>query len=350
MLNPALPLRNVAFAGMVLVLAGCQMGSAINWGNALSAVASDGHDGSDQAAAASPQHPGLLSSFLIRPSWKVAGIDYAVGYAATTTLLDPSTLSISGVTVDATAHRVTVSTGNLTLNGYDFSSGGGWSVNVTGASNVTIKNSKFALTSAYGSYPAIMADASSPGLNIEYNVIDGGGSSVTNMSPNALISINSDAVIEYNWIKNAPSDLFDASATGGSLVVEFNLFENAGQLGLAGANQFKVGSGTFSSLVFDYNTVYQMSGTSLGAGGLNLIPPSGSAITSLDVGHCTLAAPGTPGVLSFGIATLPSQTGSGQVHDNYVDISGMIQFSYIGSSAANLTYSNNLDLDTGKPL
>src|SRR5882724_12048085 len=72
-------------------------------------------------AEAPPQHPALLDHYAFRPPWKVAGVDYGVGYPTSTKLIDPSAISARNVSVDAKAHVITVAGSNVTLNGFDFS-------------------------------------------------------------------------------------------------------------------------------------------------------------------------------------------------------------------------------------
>ena len=99
-------------------------------------------DGSANAPAGTPQMPDLLNGNAVRPPWEVAGVDYAVGIPSGTTLKDPSTISMAGVSVNTSSHVVTVTGNNVTLHGYDFSLNGGWEVYVSGASNTVIENSK----------------------------------------------------------------------------------------------------------------------------------------------------------------------------------------------------------------
>ena len=49
-------------------------------------------DGSANAPAGAPQMSTLLSGYAVRPSWNVAGVDYAVGVPAGTALKDPNTI------------------------------------------------------------------------------------------------------------------------------------------------------------------------------------------------------------------------------------------------------------------
>ena len=96
------------------------------------------NDGSANASIGSPQLPHLLDSYVTRPSWEVAGVDYAVGIPSGTVLKDPSTLNMSGVAVDTTNNLIRVTGNNVTLDGYNFT---GWSVYITGgAQNTTVKD------------------------------------------------------------------------------------------------------------------------------------------------------------------------------------------------------------------
>src|SRR5882724_5655299 len=105
------------------------------------------NDGLANAPANAPQMPTLLSGYAARPTWSVAGVDYAVGYASGTTLRDPSTISMAGVTVDKVNHVIDISGSNITLSGYDFSLNGGWGVSINSGNNVTVENSKFVVGS-----------------------------------------------------------------------------------------------------------------------------------------------------------------------------------------------------------
>src|SRR6185369_3771094 len=103
------------------------------------------NDGSVLAPGGVPQHSMALNGYAVRPSWEVAGIDYAVGPRQVPTK-DPATISMSGVSVNTSTRTVSITGSNVTLDGYDFSLHGGYQVWVGGA-NVTITNSTFALGS-----------------------------------------------------------------------------------------------------------------------------------------------------------------------------------------------------------
>ena len=73
------------------------------------------------------QFAGLLDSYAVRPDWSVAGVDYYVG-ARSSSLKNPATISMSGVSVDTgRAHIVTVSGSNVTLTAMT-APNGRWSV------------------------------------------------------------------------------------------------------------------------------------------------------------------------------------------------------------------------------
>src|SRR5262245_45908777 len=66
------------------------------------------NDGSPKAPICTVQHPYLLKGYRTRPQWKVAGVDYCVGYPANTLLKNPATISMEGVSVDVARKSITV--------------------------------------------------------------------------------------------------------------------------------------------------------------------------------------------------------------------------------------------------
>jgi len=153
-----------------------------NYSLANFTASSDGHggtsvidpplagDGSANAPAGTPQLPNILSGYTERPSWMVAGVDYAVGIPQGTVLKDPATIAMAGVTVDKNLHQIIVTASNVTLNAYDFSLAGGWSV-ITQAANTTISNSNFQIGSNHNF--TIYGDTGSSNLTVMNCVING---------------------------------------------------------------------------------------------------------------------------------------------------------------------------------
>ncbi len=197
--------------------------------NSLPGPPSRHNDGAANAPAGTPQLPNLLSDYALRPPWKVAGVDYAVGVPRGTALKDPTTISMPGVSIDTTRHIIFVTGSNVTLDGYDFSLHGGWSVYIErGRSDTVIENSKF-LVGANNLVP-IAAESGAGKLTVEYCTIDGGGFGVAG-NPGAiytLISYNGSGglTVEYDWLKNAPQHIIEFR--NGTLIDQYNLIQNAG--------------------------------------------------------------------------------------------------------------------------
>ena len=86
-------------------------------------------DGKKRAPIRTAQFPTLLNKYRSRPPWNVAGVDYAVGYAAGTVLKDPMTGALpAGVTRDSANHTFLITGNNVVISGWDFSLEGGWQV------------------------------------------------------------------------------------------------------------------------------------------------------------------------------------------------------------------------------
>jgi len=183
------------------------------------------NDGLATAPTNTPQLPTLLDGYAARPTWSVAGVDYAVGYSSGTTLSNPSTISMAGVSVDQANHIINVSGSNVTLSGYDFSLDGGWGVSVNGGSNITIENSKFVVGSN-GNTPIYVSQNAS-NVTVQNNLIDGAGS-----SSQMLIAADGagTTTIQYNMIQNAwGQNLVMSSDVGGETwIVQYNVIKDAG--------------------------------------------------------------------------------------------------------------------------
>src|SRR5689334_13722464 len=106
-------------------------------------------DGVSSAPAGAPIRPTILNGYAVRPPWKVAGVDYAVGGS------------------------------NVVLTGYDFSLGGGWEVIVQGA-NDTVRNSKFVVGPNQGSMGTVLnVTRSASNFSFLCNSVDGANVPVT---------------------------------------------------------------------------------------------------------------------------------------------------------------------------
>jgi hypothetical protein len=293
------------------------------------------NDGSQNAPAGPAQYPSLLGAENVRPPWRVAGVDYAVGYPTGQTLKDPTTdpalAANPNVTIDTTNRVIQVNGSNVTLDGYDFTLHGGYAISVNSGSGTVVSNSNVVW---------IGTAAGSSGLTIENNIFDG-----TN-SPADLALVYHDGngalVAKYNWFKNIPGSVITDN-TGGSFTFEYNLIENAGYV----YTQF---SGTYSSLIIDYNTTIQ---SATGAEGFRFYSEDGGSLTG-DMSNNTMitsAVSGSPviGYLMYiGGSSSPVTV---TIQNNYMDLRGAAgSFHSDTSPSTNATYSNNVNASNGATL
>src|SRR5271157_4225717 len=169
-------------------------------------------DGADWAPAGAPQLPTLLNGYAVRPPWKVAGVDYAVGVPIGTALKDPTIAANlpTGVSVDTINHMIRVAASNVTLNGYDFGLAGGWGIYIEpGVNNTVIQNCNF-LVGSNNQVP-INAVRGAGSLTVQYNTINGGGGQRDAVW--ALVNDNGSGtfIAQYNNFLNAPCDAIDFS-------------------------------------------------------------------------------------------------------------------------------------------
>ncbi|WP_157644197.1 hypothetical protein, partial [Bradyrhizobium sp. WSM2793] len=218
-----------------------------------------------RVSSAAPQHPEVLRRYAVRPGWSVAGVDYAVG-AASTSLKDPATISMAGVSIDASSRTITISGSNITLDGYDFSLHGGYQVTLAGA-NATISNSNFAIGTNQGSY-LIYGSSAASNLTITHNTFD--GSAIGNATSFIGFAGSGQVTMEYNWFKRFPQHVVEFTQANGSpsfsVVYKYNLIEQGAIKGGAHLNFLQFGGGTASSVDVEFNTTYQTPQASGGEG------------------------------------------------------------------------------------
>ncbi len=320
-------------------------------GGPLEAVTSAGvitatyNDGSANAPAGTPQMSGLLASYVVRPPWQVAGVDYAVGVPAGMTLLDPATIAIAGVTVDTVNHTVTISGNDVTLSGYDFGSGGGWGVNIApGVTNTVIKDSNFLVGA--NQYVPIDAAPGVGNLTIEDDTFNGGGGASGAVWSMIGYSGNGVVTVEYDRFLNTPEDAVDFGNGTITTIVKYNTFQDLGTSTDAHADAVQYNGSTSNNSVIAFNTVTS------GEEGIQLEAQNGSILTNTVIdNNVVVAGPldqGQPD-MSFAIAVLqaPGNAIDGVViDDNYIDPSNAFGAFYT-PSGSNLTFSANVDMTTG---
>ena len=223
----------------------------------------DGYsDGAANAPGGTAQLPTLLNGYAVRAPWQVAGVDYAVGPQPGVTFKDPSTINMAGVSVNTTSKLITITGDNVTLDGYDFATGG-YHIFVYGK-NDTISNFKIGVTSSSTADPITTAYGSgASNLTLKYGIIDGGGTAGSN-TPGALVydAASAGLTVEYCLLENAYQHTIEFQ---GNANIQYNLF-NSCSFGTTTHGDFLYygGIGPANSIVVDYNTFYQPVANSAG--------------------------------------------------------------------------------------
>ena len=182
--------------------------------------------------------------YQVRPPWRVAGVDYAVGTNSGATFVAPSSGNIPSCTSLGT-NVINVNTVPCTISGFDLSNytvfinaSLGGMVTVTGntsSSNVNIR-SGVSCTST---------------LNVTYNVLDGGG---TASNPNfQLIQTWCPTVaIEYNWITQSNAGI---GCEGNACTIKYNMIDRTDYAPPNHANAIYL-SGSNPSANVSFNTAW----------------------------------------------------------------------------------------------
>lgn len=299
-------------------------------------------DGSTNAPAGSPQFPSLLSNYKARPPWKVASVDYAVGidrsiYPTNAALKNPASISMAGVSVNATSHVVAISGSNVVLDGYDFSLAGGWWLNISGGSNITVSNCNF-LISTNAISNCILRSGNSTNVTITKNIIDGAGK-----GGQGLISSNGPGTttITYNLIQNAAAEpVVIATAAGAAptqdWVFEFNAIGNGGMAHISQGTHgdwiqaYNGSNAVTRSLSCNYNLFFQSATAAAGAytQGLSLWSAGGNGGTVINqtVNNNTFVytpAPPNGPYVNYGIILIPKNVQQNiTCQNNYYDATG----------------------------
>ena len=194
------------------------------------------NDGSANAPAGTPQLPNLLNGFAVRPPWEVAGVNYAVGVPAGTTLQDWETISQPGVSVNVAANTVTITGNNVTLNDIDFSLHGGAQLIINGSNDV-VSNSNFVYGPSMTNDISLIAGSGS-NVTIKDDTLNGNGPALGSATANqtSLITgrFTGTTTVEYNLMENFNQHALEMNGSGG-LNYEYNLIENGGS-GAPGAH------------------------------------------------------------------------------------------------------------------
>ena len=296
-------------------------------------------DGKKRAPVQTAQFPTLLSKYRARPPWNVAGVDYAVGYAAGTALKDPMTGPLpAGVARYSANHIFQITGNNVVISGWDFSLQGGWQVKATNANNPIIENNYFKI-GANGLQPISLLGVpngfTGQGATIINNVIDGNN---VDIGGSALIAASRGGafVIQYNLIENAGSDLIHAGAdtlasgVATTYDVRYNVLKNAGQQTSGHPDWFQTfANNHYNNITIDYNTAIQTSyPPGGGSQGFTLDGNANAPLATFDDGSAsnnTIIVTSTPiGATGFAFRfSTDLIKGTFTVANNYIDPSGL---------------------------
>ena len=306
-------------------------------------------DGSANAPAGAPELPNILNGYAVRPSWEVAGVDYAVGIPSGTSLSSPTTINNPNVSVNLANHHVTVTGNNVTLSGIDFSLNGGWQLILNGVTGTTIQNCNFAIGA--NAQPMINGDIGGTNNTTITNSVFNAKGLYDNFN-GGDINIQGNVTATYNLIENSAADLWDQGGSGSTvqnLTLKYNVFANSGQGAFPHSDQLQLGGGTYTVDV-EYNTYYQsILGPANGTQGI--FPDIADANGTVVVGSNTIsnntiiALAGTK--VNFAVAA-QAASGAGNtisINNNYFDPSG--DGSVFKYTSTNNTQTNNINMVTG---
>lgn len=306
-----------------------------------------GDDGSANAVPGTPQMVQLLDRYRTRPSWKVAGVDYAVGIPASKQLMDWRQLSLANVRIDK--NSVIVTGRASLLDGIDFSTGGGAQLYVQAEGAVSISNCRFG-----GDYLKTIAtgiiDTSSPRVTVGNCTFDGAGDG--NAACVLFFRRPVEATVIYCHVHNFPCRVIEL-VMGGTLDYRFNLIgEGAMQPG-AHMNYLELGSGEVRPVVA-FNTTAQTSLARSGGEGFQFYFNGGGIMHEPVCMNNTMIARGGGGkaVMSYlvhGNKSQPAITtvlvGKATMHSNFLDTSSAYGAFY-GGSFEGWEFRDNTDMVT----
>ena len=282
-----------------------------------------------------PQHAGLLNRYAYKPSWQVAGVDYAVGPRPGTIFKTPASNNLpAGVSFSST--QLTINGNNVTLDGYDCSN---FAIVVFGA-NCALTNCKFNGINLGGVQGAVISGAlSSSNLYIGYCIVDGSNRAgfVIEMEGTGSLTV------ENSWVKNGASDLIGCNGNNPkNIYIRNNLMEQAGMVAGAHGDYLQVYGPTIDNTVITGNTAIQNGGTTQGFFADNT--------KRLEIGNNVMIGSVSYWVSASGPGTKPGVfQGPATIHDNYFDVRNAYGFAYGPAFQGALPkFTHNVNMVTGE--
>ena len=191
-----------------------------------------GGDGSAGAPGGTPQLPHLLDSYAARPSWQVAGVDYAVGVHTGVVLKIPTAGNLPPGASLGSGPTIYVDGNNVTLKGYDLTH---YTVMVNNDATGTVTIIDCAATTGVNIRSTVGATAN---LVVENCTLNGGGMAA---DPDfQMIKVWCPLTVEYCLIKDAPGGIY----AGAPLTVLYNVMEGFAWNQGAHANAIYVNGGS----------------------------------------------------------------------------------------------------------
>lgn len=298
----------------------------------------------------------MLNSYSARrPNWNVACVDYAVGITSGTTLKDPATISMPGVSVNTSTAGVAITGQNVTLDGYDFSLNGGYGIFLNAANTggtLTITNSKF-IMGAKDNPPVEDGTVNNNGGALKFWNNEVTGSATTSPGSGGILNWHGNGIdARYNLIQTVGADVISQVSFGNNVILKYNCFKDIGLAPLAHADVTQLQGGPFT-LDWQFNTFWQTSGDTQGF--------MTEGVVNATINNNTMTVSGSGSVNFFTSMDGQDFTGSSVVlyQNNYVTGMG-IDFSYTGTPGVSIypcstgtpgfsqvTYSGNVDLASG---
>jgi hypothetical protein len=292
-------------------------------------------DGCPAAVAAVTLFRTMLNGYAARPPWNVAGVDYGIGIPTGTTLQDPTAGGLpSGTTLNASAHTITVTGANVTLNGFDFGLHNGYQV-IVAATGTTIKNSHFLVGTNQGSQGTVLsATTACSKLTLLNNEFDGANIAVTaQLGTTIAILCSGSLTVKYNYFHNSGGDMIDIGNSDSAEVdvIRYNLFKDIG-VNTAHADTLQwydstIGSGSDVG----FNTVYQTVNQPGAGNGLLVELSEGptATMTGLDEHNNTAISLAACDTCNWGVGFYDDDGGTSDhvsVRNNYIDPTGIDLF------------------------
>jgi hypothetical protein len=305
-----------------------------------------------------------------QPPWNVAGVDYCVGLPSGLSLTAASAISMSGVTVDASGHNITVNTAtSVTLDKIDYTGNGGWGVVISSSNtgSVTLSNSNFAVGANAKPMLNIQNGAAGP-LLIKATTFTGSGGA--DQPFNGGIYCNSGSTmsttIMYSYMNNFDEDFWDGCGNNTGI---FNVWYNNAQANnttysTPHPDWLQLSTGPEGAQNMTFSLYYNNShGTAVGGSqglGFYAAGPGSYSLDSVNTSYNTMIAGSSAGVNYMISINLSGQvtgggngslTGAAVVSNNYVDVSGVsVAFAQtLRTLTGGATYSQtgNINMSTG---